>query len=730
MMRHMQRESTVVQLSRWVALGAIFLIPFLPLVVTSSYFFPFITGKAFFFRILVEIAFFAWILLALADTRYRPRISIVGIVAIAFVVWMFIADALAPNAAKAFWSNFERMEGWVLLIHLLGFFFVSSAVLRVHKLWRGWFYTNIGVALLIFGYAFLQLAGVFAIHQGSTRIDASFGNSAYLAIYLLFTTFIAIWLASTETRRWASRSLIVIAAVAGVLVFFTHTRGAVLGLVGALGLAALLTLISAGKRARAWAGWGLALLILCATTLYIARDATFVEHNRTLNRITSISIADGSTRFTLWGMALDGAKERPLTGWGQEGFNYVFNKHYEPSLYEQEAWFDRAHNTFIDWLSAGGIPAFLLYVALFGSAIVLLWRSPELSRGERIALTAALAGYACHNFFVFDNLYSYIYFFSILALIDSQVGRTVPRLEQARVGTPQEIITYGLPLVLIIGSITLYTVNVSGMNTSTRLIEALSVNTHGLENSIGIFEKFAENPPFAAQEVREQLITFAIGAAQSPVVSMEDKQRIASLAVNEMQKQVAAYPKDARLRLQLANIYRAVYGASSSALDEINKAIELSPRKPSIWIEAGASEWDMGNADAAYARFKHAYELAPQFKDLATYAAAGAIASGKKGEGMAILREAHGTDTVDSDILVAAYYRIGAWTDLISLLESRVAKEGAPADAWLSLAAAEYSSGNGGKAIATIRKAITLYPHIKEAGEAAILEIEAGPQGK
>ncbi len=38
-------------------------------------------------------------------------------------------------------------------------------------------------------------------------------------------------------------------------------------------------------------------------------------------------------------------------------------------------------------------------------------------------LTAALAGYAVHDMFVFDNLYSYVYLFAILALIDSQVAR-------------------------------------------------------------------------------------------------------------------------------------------------------------------------------------------------------------------------------------------------------------------------------------------------------------------
>ena len=41
---------------RYVVLGALFLIPFIPLYVANSLFFPFITGKGFAFRILVEVA--------------------------------------------------------------------------------------------------------------------------------------------------------------------------------------------------------------------------------------------------------------------------------------------------------------------------------------------------------------------------------------------------------------------------------------------------------------------------------------------------------------------------------------------------------------------------------------------------------------------------------------------------------------------------------------------------
>ena len=137
----MQAEGTAKQIARWVALGALFLIPFAVLVVANSYFFPFITGKAFYLRILIEFAVAGWAVLAFLDKEYRPRFSWISVAVVGFVVWMFIADVFAPNALKAFWSNFERMEGWVLLAHLLGFFFAASAVLRVEKKWRGGVFT-------------------------------------------------------------------------------------------------------------------------------------------------------------------------------------------------------------------------------------------------------------------------------------------------------------------------------------------------------------------------------------------------------------------------------------------------------------------------------------------------------------------------------------------------------------------------------------------------------------
>jgi O-antigen ligase/Flp pilus assembly protein TadD len=725
----MPSEGSAKQIARWVALGALFLLPFTPLVVVNSYFFPFITGKAFYLRILIELLVGAWIVLALLDKQYRPRISWIGWGVIGFVVWMFIADLFAVNVLKAFWSNFERMEGWVLLIHLLGLFFAASAVLRVEKKWRSWFFISLGASLIVSGYALLQLGGVLAIHQGSTRIDATFGNSAYLAIYLLFSIFVSLWLAfspppgKTKQNTWLKWILILIAFLEAVLLFFTETRGTVLGLLFGLALATFLTILIAGARTRRYAAITLALIIIIVGGVYLARNSSFVQNNDVLHRVTSISLSDGQTRFAIWHMAFEGMLERPIVGWGQEGFNYVFNKFYDPSLYTQEQWFDRAHNAFLDWLVAGGIPAFLLYISLYASALVLLWKSPQLSRSERTLLTGALVGYAIHNLFVFDNLYSYIYFFAILAFIDSQVARPVKWIEEAPVLSDTQGMIYALPIAAVVCAGIIWCVNITQMESASNLITALS--SDDISQSLAIFENFSAHPIPEMQEVREQLVTFEGEVIQSQEATDAQKQQVATLAISEMQKQVASYPLDAREVMELSYAYRAA-GDNPDALKAVQEAILLSPKKEEFYLEEGTLDWELNDVQSAQQAFNTAYALGPSFSDLAVYAAGGDIAAGDEAAGDKILLATFGTINVDSDVLSAAYYQGKDWPQLIALWKERAASPDATVETLFGLAAAYYAAGDNAQAIATIQAAVAEYPDAAASGAAAIKQIQEG----
>ncbi|MEL6802589.1 MAG: hypothetical protein AAFO91_02250, partial [Bacteroidota bacterium] len=166
-----------------------FAVLLIPLMVTDSMFFPFITGKNFTFRVLVEIIFAAWVLLALVDTTYRPRFSWMAASGLSLLVVMFFANLFGEYPLKSFWSNFERMDGYVTLVHFYLYFVVVAHILRTKAHWSYFLHTSIAVAAFV---AFQGLQQALGMVEARNRVDSTLGNAAYMAVYMLFHIFFVI----------------------------------------------------------------------------------------------------------------------------------------------------------------------------------------------------------------------------------------------------------------------------------------------------------------------------------------------------------------------------------------------------------------------------------------------------------------------------------------------------------------------------------------------------------
>jgi hypothetical protein len=190
---------------KWIVTGGIFLLPFIAWYVASDLFFPFITGKNFAFRIIIEVIAVAWLALALVSPEYRPRRSwTLG----AFALYLFVlavADVAGLNPVRSFWSNFERMDGWVTIAHLFAYLVVALSVMR-ERTWVWWWHVSLVSSLGISVYALFQLGGHIAIDQSSTRLDATLGNATYLGVYMLFHVFAAIFYGARSWRLYPSCS--------------------------------------------------------------------------------------------------------------------------------------------------------------------------------------------------------------------------------------------------------------------------------------------------------------------------------------------------------------------------------------------------------------------------------------------------------------------------------------------------------------------------------------------
>lgn len=489
-------------------------------------FFPFITGKGFFFRIAVEVLVGAWIILAYHDPVYRPKRSHILYALAALVGVMAIADVFSPNPGKSIWSNFERMEGLVTLVHLLAYFVVAVSVLCTREAWETVMRWSLAASVYIGGYGLLQYGGVFESYQSATRIESTFGNAAYLAVYALINAFFAVLLFFRARGSWvkyAQAGYLCIAALNLVVLYYTGTRGTLLGLV--VGILVTLGSMALGRAYRRrflpWAVGAFMAIVLMGGALVEFGDSSIVKGSPVLSRFAPAAIVSSfvDARFPVWRAGLAGFLDRPVFGWGQESFNYVFNEHYDPKMYAQEAWFDRAHNVFLDWLVAGGILGLLAYLALFGSALFCLWARPNtLSHIEKSVLTGLLAGYFVHNIFVFDNLMSYVLFVVILGFIhtlategnEGDAGR-VPKAAKNAIrafnpgrGTPD------VPAVLVgvVGTIALvWMVNHDAIAQNKTLIAALRPPAPSVET----LQQFQS--VFASAQVsnREKLTDFLDG---------------------------------------------------------------------------------------------------------------------------------------------------------------------------------------------------------------------------
>jgi len=708
-------------LIRWAAVIPLFIIPFLPLYSEGHLFFPFIAGKGFAFRILVEIALAAWVLLALVDKRYRPKWSWTLVIYGALVVWMFIADLFAANPHKAFWSNYERMDGFVTLIHAFLFFVIAGSVLTVGNLWKKWWHTALAASTLVAVHGMLQLGGFAVIHQGGVRLDANVGNAAYLAAYLLFIIAIAVW-QSAEAKGWLRYALAALAAVHTWLLISTATRGALLGFVGAVILCALMLAFQSGKNGRRIGVGIIAGMVLLIGGFFAMRDTAFVSSDPVLSRIASVSLADGMTRFSLWNMAYQGALERPLTGWGHEGFTYIFTKHFDPALYAQEPWFDRAHNVFIDWLVYGGVPAFVLFIALLICGVVALARA-KLPRFERIVFIGAIAAYAFQALFVFDNLLSYIFLAAILAAAHAGTARTITRLETLPEVPIRPLIRVALPIVAVIAAVTTYFVNVPGIQGGLSVIDAIGKRSDPSAVARE-YQAALQSGSFATQEIREQLAGFATSIAANNALPIEFRQEVLLFTISEMRKEMTQAPGDSRIRIMLSQIYEAG-GDYANAIAVMDEALALSPKKQSILVQKGILVWRAGDKAEAHKLFTEAYELAPSFAEAAVYAAVGKIITGDVEGGKALLVEHFGTTLLDRDALLFAYFEAKEFDEIIAIAKERVAATNGSAGARYALARAYASAGRLGEARAELQATIVAYPATKAEGEEYLRQLNA-----
>jgi putative inorganic carbon (HCO3(-)) transporter len=410
----------------------IYVIPFLPLYIASSLMFPYITAKNFAFRILVEFACVFWLGLIATDREYRIGNSAILNSVLIFTFIIGLADLFGINPYNSFWSNYERMEGYITILHLVLFFLIIKSVFKTKNDWITFFSMYIIASILVNLFVTVEPLVIKKssdyIMEYGTRRASTIGNPPFLASYLLLSGFLGLILAFMAQSNLLKLFSLLSVVINAIGIYLAASRGvigtAILGMVLLGGLFFLRKRSKSDKKIFRNAVIFFSGLLITATVLVMLyRNFDFIQNSRTISRFKMVSLDDQSikTRIDTWKIAWKGIKENPVLGWGQENFVGIYTVNPIP-LGSKFVTIDRAHNIIIDWLVNAGILGLLSYLAIFGSVFYILWsyhKKKIISEYEVFIISATIILYFIQNLFTFDTINSYLIIFALIAYIDN-----------------------------------------------------------------------------------------------------------------------------------------------------------------------------------------------------------------------------------------------------------------------------------------------------------------------
>jgi O-antigen ligase/tetratricopeptide (TPR) repeat protein len=260
---------------------------------------------------------------------------------------------------------------------------------------------------------------------GVLRVPGTLGHSNYLGNFLLYTTPLSVGLALGSHGR-PRRIALAGAALSLAAIAFSGTRGAWLGaVVGGLIFALLETgslergALVPRRRLMIRAGVAAAILVFAVATI------SWSPASRSIIRRARSFVAEGFTgagRTLLWRDSAMMAPRYAVIGCGPEGFGMAFlaYKSKELARYAPQINNESSHNSYIDAAISFGLAGAVLYVAMIASAIALLLKTRRsVGEQERLAITgivSSLAAVSVHNFFIYDQIPTGLYFFVFMAL--------------------------------------------------------------------------------------------------------------------------------------------------------------------------------------------------------------------------------------------------------------------------------------------------------------------------
>lgn len=564
-----------------IAKFLLYLAPLSVLIVASSMFFPFIVGKAIFFRTVITLATLAYAAHYLFWITEEEKEDVKAIIRnpiflslVTFTLLFLLASFTAVNPHFAFWANFERGEGGLQMIFYAIFFVLAVLILKTKKEWLSFITWLIPIGVLVSLYAIGQRLNFFYVQNlqniatatgkavdqtalqnnpwsqffgAGDRISGTLGNPLYISTFIIFMIFFIMLLFSEYARSKTAKIILSIVAIFQIYVFFlAQSRNGLSGVLAGIVTFMLVMTFTKEKR-HVWASLSLrsvALSTLCALIIggslfYTTRTASVCDaYGQSALTKTCVNLAKGWTKIPIvnrfakerilaglddrtwtWGTALSGFIEKPILGWGPENFPIVFDRYYNPNHFGGDSWFDRAHDTYLEYLVDGGIILLLAYLSIW----VFYFREIYQKRARMSVTTLGLmsafpVAYLIQAISAFEVLPIFLLLYTFLAFAirfhygSEEIKKKTDRQPLSRTakisnGLPQMAALTGL---CALSAITLYYANYLPLE-KNRLLLIVAASGGGQDQKV-IYDRFIKtldyDSPIGQQETVQYFLLF------------------------------------------------------------------------------------------------------------------------------------------------------------------------------------------------------------------------------
>jgi len=504
----------------------------------------------------------------------NPLLGPLGLLALTILV----TTATAVNWRLSLWGSYERGQGSITqLSYLLLFALAAVQFWRVARA-RLLITAMAGTAVPLILISLAQNGGwnpFNLVSDARSPVFATLGRANFLGAYVVILLPLTLALLLTSHKR-GMRLLWAAVLLGDILVIgLTRARGAILAAVISLLLFALIWWGPRLKHHWRMLGWS-GLIILVGSgplaVLWLGRNAA----------------GSSAARLAIWQGMVELIRERPFLGYGLDSLSLVFPRVYPPELvyYQGREFFvDRAHNLFLDWALAAGLPGLLAFLFLLGAFLFLSGRSLQKGHTSRkrallAGIVAAVVANSANNLVSFDVTPSAAASWLLMgvgtALAMAPIDFT-PRREDVKV--PIRHWTISAFLVLFLG------MSIWHFNTRPLIADNLARSAVDQAQNGEWIEANATAARAVAAWPYEPAYYLQLGQTYQQLASNEAAQASTHLRQAEaaLQKARQLRPDDWRLWLRLAQFY-ASGEKRNLADDTYRQALSLAPNQAVIYI--------------------------------------------------------------------------------------------------------------------------------------------------